>query len=188
MIIGPINGGLNVGCWLEFFENVRCQLGNKNVSVGLKWSVECRADNSECQCQPPLILGWMSVSDWKNGPVSDWKKCASVRFRKYPLYRALLMLNPIEKRSRGKFCTWIDLSITELYWYMDTLYWLCNYKFTPFARQAVSWLKFHIWWCAAAPCIIQCLPAVYRVCLLSWENSAFPSTAYFSTQTLDVPA
>ncbi len=38
-ILGPIKGGLNVGCRLEFFGNV-----------------ECRADNSECPCQPTLIL------------------------------------------------------------------------------------------------------------------------------------
>ncbi len=84
-IEGPIKGGLNVGGRLEFFGNVQCQLGNKNVSVGVKWSVECRADNSECpwerilvpqqtfngmRCRPTLILVWMSVSDWKNGPVS----------------------------------------------------------------------------------------------------------------------
>ena len=26
---GPIKGGLSVGCRLEFFGNVQCQLGNK---------------------------------------------------------------------------------------------------------------------------------------------------------------
>ena len=62
--MGPINWGLNVGCRLEFFGNVPCQLGNKNVSAGLEWSVDianfrlqnCWADYSECWCRPTLIL------------------------------------------------------------------------------------------------------------------------------------
>ena len=35
--LGPIKGGLSVRCRLEFFENVGCQLENKNFSVGLRW-------------------------------------------------------------------------------------------------------------------------------------------------------
>ncbi len=62
--------GLSFRRRLGIFGNVRCQLGNKNVGVGLKRSVKCRADNSECRCQPTLILICMSVSDEKNGPVS----------------------------------------------------------------------------------------------------------------------
>ncbi len=68
-LIGPIKGGLSIECRLKIFGNVRCQLGNKNVNVRLKWSVECQADNSECQCWPTLILVWMSVLDEKNGLV-----------------------------------------------------------------------------------------------------------------------
>ena len=50
--LGPMKGGLSVGCWLQIF-----RLGNE--------SVECRADNSECQGRPKFILVWMSMSDGK---------------------------------------------------------------------------------------------------------------------------
>ncbi len=40
---------MSVGCRLKIFGNVRGQRGNENVSARLKWSVECRADKSECQ-------------------------------------------------------------------------------------------------------------------------------------------
>ena len=33
------------------------RLGNETVSVGLKWSVKCRATKSECRCRATLILG-----------------------------------------------------------------------------------------------------------------------------------
>ena len=39
-------------------------------SVRQKWGVECRDDNTECQCRPKSISVQMSVSDGKNGPVS----------------------------------------------------------------------------------------------------------------------
>ncbi len=65
-----MKGGLSVGRQLEILRNVPCRLGNKTVSVGLKWSVKCRAYKSECRCQATLIFGWMSVSDGKNGSVS----------------------------------------------------------------------------------------------------------------------
>ena len=65
----PVKGGLNVRCRLEILGNVWCRFGNE--SVGLKWGVECRTDNFECRCRPKLILVWMSVSDGKNGPVSE---------------------------------------------------------------------------------------------------------------------
>ena len=65
-----MKGGLSVGRRLEILRNVRRRLGNKTVSVGLKWSVKCRAIKSECRCRATLILGWMSVSDGKNGSVS----------------------------------------------------------------------------------------------------------------------
>ena len=70
LFIGLMKGGLSVGCRLKILHNVRRRLGNETVSVGLKWSVKCRISNSECQCRPTLILGWMSVPDGKNGLVS----------------------------------------------------------------------------------------------------------------------
>ena len=66
-----MKGGLKVGCRLEILCNVRSRLGNETVSVGLKWGVKCRATKSECRCRATLILGCMSVSDGKNGSVSD---------------------------------------------------------------------------------------------------------------------
>ncbi len=46
-------------------------LGNNDVSVGLKWSVDCQADNLECGCWATLIFVWMSVSHGKKGSVSS---------------------------------------------------------------------------------------------------------------------
>ena len=36
-----MTGGLSVGRLLEILGNVRCQLENETVNVGLKWSVKC---------------------------------------------------------------------------------------------------------------------------------------------------
>ncbi len=63
--LGPIKGGLSVGCQLEILRNVQCRLKIETVSVRLKWSVKCRVTKSECRCRAPIILGWMSVSDRK---------------------------------------------------------------------------------------------------------------------------
>ncbi len=54
--IGPMKGGLSVGCRLKIFRNVRCQLGKESVECQADWSVECWASNSECRCRPTLIL------------------------------------------------------------------------------------------------------------------------------------
>ncbi len=54
---GPMKGGLSVRRRPEMLRNVRRQLGNETVSVGLKWSVKCRVTNSECRCRATLILG-----------------------------------------------------------------------------------------------------------------------------------
>ncbi len=70
-IIGPMKGGLSVGCWPEILLDVRHRLGYETVGVGLKSSVKCRVANPECRCRATLILGWMSVLDGKNGPVSS---------------------------------------------------------------------------------------------------------------------
>ncbi len=61
---------MSVGRRLEILRNVWRRLGNEIVSVRLKWSVKCRVTESGCQCWATLILGLMSVSDGKNGPVS----------------------------------------------------------------------------------------------------------------------
>ena len=53
--------------------NVRCRLGKEALSDRLEWSVKCRVTNSECRCRA-LILGWISVSDRENGPVSGVRK------------------------------------------------------------------------------------------------------------------
>ncbi len=50
-------GGSSVGRRLEILRNVWHRLGNETVSVGLKWSVKCRATKSECRCRATLILG-----------------------------------------------------------------------------------------------------------------------------------
>ena len=68
--IGPMKGGLSVGCRLKIFCHVWCRLGKESVECRADWSVECRASNSECWCRRTLILVWMSVSDEKNGLVS----------------------------------------------------------------------------------------------------------------------
>ncbi len=68
--LGPMKGGLSVGCRLKIFHNVWRRLGKESVVCRADWSVECRASNSECRCRPTLNLGWMSVSDGKNGLVS----------------------------------------------------------------------------------------------------------------------
>ncbi len=73
MDIGPMKGGLSVGRRLEILRNVRRRLENETVSVRHKWSVECWVTNAECRCLATLImliLGWMSVSNGINGPVS----------------------------------------------------------------------------------------------------------------------
>ncbi len=67
---GPVKGGLSVRRRLKILHNVWRRLGNETVSVGLKWSVKCRVTNYECGCRATLILGRMSVSDGKKGPVS----------------------------------------------------------------------------------------------------------------------
>ncbi len=55
--VGPMKGGLSVGCRLKILHNVQHRLGNETVSVRLKWSVKCRVTNSECRCRATLILG-----------------------------------------------------------------------------------------------------------------------------------
>ena len=68
--LGPKKGSLSVWRRLKILRNVRRRLGNDTVSVGLKCSVKCWVTNAECWCRATLILGWMSVTDGKNGPVS----------------------------------------------------------------------------------------------------------------------
>ena len=55
-LIGPMKGGLSVGCRLKTFRNVRRRLGKESVECRAERSVECRARNSECRCRPTLIL------------------------------------------------------------------------------------------------------------------------------------
>ncbi len=50
-------GDLSVGRRLKILRNVRRQLTDETVSVGLKWSVKCQAKKSECRCRATLILG-----------------------------------------------------------------------------------------------------------------------------------
>ncbi len=58
-----MNDGLSVGLQLEILCNVRRRLRNEIVSVGLKWSVKCRATKSECQCRPLMIwVGWRKMN------------------------------------------------------------------------------------------------------------------------------
>ena len=64
-------GGLSVGVDPKFCRKVWHQLRNETFSAGLKCSVKCQVTNSECQCRATLILGWISVSDGTNGPVSE---------------------------------------------------------------------------------------------------------------------
>ena len=66
-----MKGGLSGGRWPKVLRNVWRRLGNETVSVGLKWRVKCRGTKSECQCRATLVLGWMLVSDGKNGTVSS---------------------------------------------------------------------------------------------------------------------
>ena len=46
-----VKGGLIVGCRLKILlRNARVDLIMMVSIVGLRWGVECWADNSECQC------------------------------------------------------------------------------------------------------------------------------------------
>ncbi len=58
--------GVSVGRRLKILRNVHASTARWDETVGIKWSVECLANKSECRCRATSILGWMSVSDEEN--------------------------------------------------------------------------------------------------------------------------
>ena len=57
--VGPMKTDMSVKCQLKILFHVRRRLGNK--SVGIRWGVECQADDSECRCMSTKINFGLNV-------------------------------------------------------------------------------------------------------------------------------